>query len=529
MQKHDWVRNRAFLLFICLLLLGGFFRFANLDGKVYWHDEAYTSLRVSGYTSAEVNQQIFNSEVRSVADLRKYQQLNSQKSLTDTVKSLAADDAQHPPLYYVLVRLWMQMFGNSVAVTRSFSALVSLLIFPAVYLLCQELFAAPLVGWMVIAVIAVSPFHVLYAQEAREYSLWTVAILVSSWALLRAMRLTKATATKTWRLYAFTLVFGLYTFPLTGFVGLGHGIYVIIAEGFRLTKTVVSYSLAFLTALLSFTPWLAFASTSWAKNGVAWTDEPIPLIILLKIWGLHIARAFILTSGDFGFDTPLTYLSLPILLVLVSYSIYFICKRAPKEVWLFVLTLTWTSSLALVLPDLIMGGQRSTPSRYLIPFYLGIQLSTAYLIAIYITSASWIKRRLAKITVLLILTVGIISCAVSSQAETAWNKVVSYNLPQIARLVNQASNPLLITNSFGINFGNTLALGHILSPQVSLQLVDAWTQPGVINVPVIPQGFSNVFFLNPSRQFQKKIEQRYNSQLKVIYSDYHLQLWQLAQ
>lgn len=38
------------------------------------------------------------------------------------------------------------------------------------------------------ALIAVSPFHVLYAQEAREYSLWTVTILLSSAALLRAMR-----------------------------------------------------------------------------------------------------------------------------------------------------------------------------------------------------------------------------------------------------------------------------------------------------------------------------------------------------
>ena len=35
------------------LVVGVFFRFANLDAKVYWHDETYTSLRISGYTVNE--------------------------------------------------------------------------------------------------------------------------------------------------------------------------------------------------------------------------------------------------------------------------------------------------------------------------------------------------------------------------------------------------------------------------------------------------------------------------------------------
>ena len=35
--------------FVVLLVLGIFFRFVNIDRKIYWHDEAYTSLRVAGY------------------------------------------------------------------------------------------------------------------------------------------------------------------------------------------------------------------------------------------------------------------------------------------------------------------------------------------------------------------------------------------------------------------------------------------------------------------------------------------------
>ena len=38
---------------IVILVLGIFFRFANLEKKVYWIDEGYTSLRISGYTESE--------------------------------------------------------------------------------------------------------------------------------------------------------------------------------------------------------------------------------------------------------------------------------------------------------------------------------------------------------------------------------------------------------------------------------------------------------------------------------------------
>jgi uncharacterized membrane protein len=48
------------LLCIVWLVLGVFFRFVNLDRKIYWHDESYTSLRISGYTLAEVKKQVFD-------------------------------------------------------------------------------------------------------------------------------------------------------------------------------------------------------------------------------------------------------------------------------------------------------------------------------------------------------------------------------------------------------------------------------------------------------------------------------------
>ena len=513
---------------LSVLLMGFVFRFAHLDQKVYWHDEAYTSLRISGYTSAEVKQDIFQGQVISIKGLQKYQRPNSEKNLIDTVKTLVIEDAQHPPFYYILVRLWVQSFGHSVAGIRSLSALISLLVFPCIYYLCLELFNSPLVGGLAIALISVSPFHVLYAQEAREYSLWTVLILLSSWALLRALRITAKDEKinwQNWSIYAVTFALSLYTSSLSLLVGMGHGIYVITREQFRFTKTVIAYSIASVIALLSFAPWLAIIITTWSQIGATWTAVHIPWIDWIKTWGLHVNRAFILTLGDFGFDHLSTYLTLPIFLILVGYAIYCLCCQTPIKVWLFVLCLMGIPSLALALPDLILGGQRSMATRYLIPFLLGIQISLAYLFATQLTSRRLFKQRLWYIIMAGVIFCGIISCNISFFAETSWNKVVSYNNHQVAQIINQSNAPLLISNSFGINFGNIFALSYLLNPKVRLQLINDNIQTDFRDVPKIPQNFRDVFLLNLPDSWRENIEKQYGWKLKLIFHDSHLWLW----
>jgi uncharacterized membrane protein len=92
------------ILVIFLIGVGIFFRFAHLDQKAIWYDEAFTSLAISGHTVAEVRQEVSNERVIPVAALDKYQHLNPDRSVNDTVRYLMTSDPQHPPLYYAAVR-----------------------------------------------------------------------------------------------------------------------------------------------------------------------------------------------------------------------------------------------------------------------------------------------------------------------------------------------------------------------------------------------------------------------------------------
>jgi uncharacterized membrane protein len=253
LQKWSISKSGLRFLIIIILVTGVFFRFVNLDKKLYWGDEIFSSLRISGYMQSEMNEQLKTGRLISIEDLHKYQFPNAQKNTIDTIKGIIVEDSQILPLYILMTRFWVEWFGNSVAVTRSFSAFISLLTFPCVYWLCQELFKSSLIGWVAMALVAVSPIHLVYAQEARAYSLGIVTILLSSAALLRAMRLKTKVS---WCIYAATLSLGFYTHLFFTLVAFAQGIYVVIIERFRLSKTSISYLLSSLAGFITFVPWI---------------------------------------------------------------------------------------------------------------------------------------------------------------------------------------------------------------------------------------------------------------------------------
>ncbi|NEO32854.1 MAG: hypothetical protein F6K36_21010 [Symploca sp. SIO3C6] len=503
-----WLRR----LIIILLVLGVFFRLVNLDRKVYWTDETYTSLRLVGYQIRQVSQNIFNGQIIGVDDLQNYQRLDSEKGLRDTIRVLAVEDSQHPPLYYILTRYWVQWWGDSIMVTRSLSALLSLLAFPSIYWLCLELFGTPLVGWISVAIIAVSPLHIVYAQEAREYGWWTVTILLSSASFLSAIRL----GTKlSWSLYTLTLTIGLYTFPFTALVAIGHGLYLLVNEGFRLTRTLKAYVLASLAGLVAFAPWLwvSIIGLTNISNSTSWTSESISIISLVKIWVLNLTRAFL--DVDFDIANPLTYLIL-LIVILVGHSIYCLTRTSPQRVWLFLLLLMGLTAGALVLPDLILGGRRSTPPRLLMPTYLGLQIAVSYLFATKISTHSLSNKgqKTWSVIMVILLSLGIVSDLTYSQAKTWWNKYKSNDNLEITEIINNTNNPLIISDNPSI--GDALSLSYYLDAKVKLKFMK------IPQLPINISGYTDVFVFNPSKELVKIIQEKYktvpiyNNQLKLL-------------
>ena len=90
----------------------------------------------------------------------------------------------NPPTYYLLLRGWMSLWGDSEFALRSMSALASTLCVPFVYLLGREL-AGKWRGLLAALLFALCPMSLYFAQEARVYAclmlagaglLWSAAV-----------------------------------------------------------------------------------------------------------------------------------------------------------------------------------------------------------------------------------------------------------------------------------------------------------------------------------------------------------------
>src|SRR5262249_30997893 len=95
--------------------------------------------------------------------------------------SWVADDVVHPPAFYVLLKIWIGVGGQSLFWIKLLPALLSILSIIPLLLLCRELnvnrSAAGVSLWMM----AVNAFLIGHAQEARMYSLLQLLALLSLW------------------------------------------------------------------------------------------------------------------------------------------------------------------------------------------------------------------------------------------------------------------------------------------------------------------------------------------------------------
>jgi mannosyltransferase len=135
-------RQAALLLLLLILALGIFLRIYDLGAESLWLDEA-CSIHESSLSPQEI-----------------------------------AECANHPPLYFFILRFWMHLFGTSEVALRSLSAIFGVISILLIYLVGSTLFNRK-VGLIAGLLSAISYYHIYYSQEARAYSLLLLLSLLS--------------------------------------------------------------------------------------------------------------------------------------------------------------------------------------------------------------------------------------------------------------------------------------------------------------------------------------------------------------
>jgi uncharacterized membrane protein len=188
------IANRWFhpLLLLVWIAIGTILRFTNLTGKSPWTDEWATLVFSSGNSFLTVPLDRAISPDILLQPLQVAPGLGI-KSVIDNLMR----ESTHPPVYFVLAHLWMKLFptdGGMVSLwaARSLPVILGVASIPAIFALSNLAFGSRLVGQMAAAAMAVSPFGIFIAQEARHYTLPVLLIVCSLCCLVIAARAVKS-------------------------------------------------------------------------------------------------------------------------------------------------------------------------------------------------------------------------------------------------------------------------------------------------------------------------------------------------
>ena len=181
------IKNKQLLLLLLWTAIAFILRFANLNSKPLWTDEFSTLVFSLGnsFRGVPIDRAI------DLSTLLEPLQFRSGAGIADVLNHLLLE-SNHPPVYFMLAHWWMRLFGPTedslVLIGRALPALLGVISVPTIYFLGKFAFSSRLVGQCAAAMMAVSPYGIYLAQEARHYTLGILLVIASLFCLALAAK-----------------------------------------------------------------------------------------------------------------------------------------------------------------------------------------------------------------------------------------------------------------------------------------------------------------------------------------------------
>lgn len=347
------------LLFLVLIIVTGF-ELSILTKMALWHDESFSAL------------------------LTRY-------SFKEMIYRTGLD--VHPPFYYILLKVWAGLLGDSLFSLRSFSVFFGISAVLTIYFLVKEVLKDRKFALFSSVLVALNSFFIQFMMEARMFTLGIFLIALSSFFLLKALR---SKNWFWWFFYALSVIGGIYTHYYIFFSVLAQGFFVIYwlfkESGFNFRNWLENKNFqygfgAYLLMIFSYLPWLkTFLSQAGQVQESYWIPQ-------MNIWSVP-ATFFKITTGG-SIDAFRFWYVLTALMIAIVFALIYALKK-------FETSTKWLIFLLLIVPFLgatIISLKTSIYlDRYFIftlPFYLILIAG-----AIWAIKNNWLKNTLIVITIL---------------------------------------------------------------------------------------------------------------------------------
>ncbi|HEU5329040.1 MAG TPA: glycosyltransferase family 39 protein [Thermomicrobiales bacterium] len=281
----------------------------------------------------------------------------------------------HPPLYYALVKLVAYVVPDTLA-GRMISALAGIATIPILYFLVARLTRSR-AGLVASLMLAASPVHIWYSQEARMYALEVFLVALSYLALVAYYQRPQAA----WAIaYGFSLLLAMYT-DYSAIYALAPQVIVLSIVIWKRRRQGLALIAAVVLAAIGYLPWLSrLFSTVQAVGDVR--DDYL---------GITPARFVASLRSIIGFDGNPDY--------------FYSADPTPWDRWP-----AWHVLLVMVLTSLIILGIVVLARRSYLGLFVAIALSgstlaIATLITVFV-SPGYAERTILSVTLGLAFLIG---------------------------------------------------------------------------------------------------------------------------
>lgn len=365
-----------------IVALAALVRFFDLTKSAIWHDEGFSLMLSLRSPSA-----IWAGSARDV----------------------------HPPLYYLLLHGWQNLFGNSILAVRTMSALAGVgVVILGVWLvrLVATRRAAILAGIF----LALMPIAVRYSQEVRMYGILGLWLLGATIALVYWVQ--NPQRDRYLVVYALLMAAGLYTHYFAILALAAHWLYLLILWQRKKPisqqyATRANWLLANCVIVFLFLPWIPNLIAQLTRGqGIAWIP-PVNLYTLPSaVWQFST-----FTSGR-SVPWPL-YILLPLIILIVS--VLFIQRDRSK--YKFDSLIVIYTFLPILATFVVSIAKPVFIERYLVFAAIGIPL----ILGIVLDRFERRYRTLAVVAVVVVIGVELIGLSnVYGQANHQMNVVADY-------------------------------------------------------------------------------------------------------
>ncbi|MBI4681489.1 MAG: glycosyltransferase family 39 protein, partial [Nitrospirae bacterium] len=239
MEHHKAISNHtAIYLLVCIIAIAAGLRIYGLDRQSLWYDEIVEAMNF---------QRLINHQTPDIV----------------------------PPLNSFFLYLIQLVFPDNDFILRMAPVTFGLISVPLLYLLGARLFNNK-VGLISSFLLAVSPLHIWYSQDARMYALQWMLALVSIIFYIRTLEkpgITNFTG------YIISTLADLYAHQFAVFLILLQGLYLLLFTG-RYKQQFIKWAFAFSAVIILYLPWLIYSMTSLIDLSTAGFVKPIDFRVL---------------------------------------------------------------------------------------------------------------------------------------------------------------------------------------------------------------------------------------------------------